>query len=350
MSDLTMTNDNGNTVPVKKSNPTVVIMKGLRTNPALIQKLPKRQKTTEMINYVINMSPHNLQYLAKEEQTFDICMRCVMKDGLALQHVIDQTDKLEVVFKAIEQNYEALVYVHHQTPDLCEQIIRARPDSIRFVKIHDPQLYYLAVSVDPSTIQYIPPEFQTDEIMRLASSRQVNLDHIANPTPEIVANIFSSDRTAIDNIDAVSQKYPFIKIEFDNSILKVSYNDNTKVLIYDPEQKRYSYTNFTKDLLGMIFAYIRTNSGDRGLTAAKEMFSKNKTDPKLVEKDPIFVSGLFVIETNEKNYELWEKTVEEQVYPGMLSWLYTNEYMTVVKKVKLLRTYHLMEMTFQEYV
>lgn len=348
MSDLA-TNDN-NVLAPRKLNPKVEIMKALKENPALIQKVPKDQKTNEMINYVLSMAPDALQYLNKEEQTSERCMKSITFDAMNLRHVIDQSDKIDVVYKALEQNYEVLQYVERQTPDLCEQIIRARPDAVRFLKIRDPQLYYLAVSLDPTTIQYIPHEFQDIEIMRLASNRQVNLDHIANPTPEIMATVFNNDRAAIENIDAISQKYQFLKIEFDNTILKVSYNDNIKVLIYDPEKKKYSYTNFTKDLLGMIFAYIRTNSGDRGLNAAKELFSKNKSDAKLVEKDPEFTSGLFVIETNKNNYELWEKTVEEQVYPGMLSWLYVNEYMTVVKKVKLIRTYNLMEMTYQEYV
>jgi len=351
MSNLTITNNNEvKADTVKKRNPKLEMIKKIQENPDFIKNIPKILRTNEMIGFAINKSAATLRFFDEEEQTFERCMKCVQKDGLLLRYVINQTDKLDVVLKAIEQNYEALEYVQHQTPDLCEQIIRARPDAIRFVKINNQQLYYLAVSIDPNTIQYVPPEFQTDDIMRLASSRQVNLDYIANPTPEIVANVINNDRAMIDNIDAISQKYQHIKIEFDNTTLKVSYNNNTKVLIYEPEKKKYTYTNFTKNLLSTIFDYIRINSGDRGFTAAKELFNNNKTDPKMVEKDPLFVSGLFVIETNDKNYELWEKTVEEHVYPGMLSWLYTNEYMTVVKKVKLLRTYHLMEMAYQEYV
>lgn len=344
-------NDNaGAIVPVKRTDPKTLILRKLKEDPSYIQKIPEARRTNDIVNFVLAIRPDALQYLEVREQTLERCLKCVSKNGLLLDHVKDQTDKFEVICKAIEQNYEALQFVHHQTFDLCEQVIKVRPDAIRFVKLCDTQLYYLAVHLDPTNIRYVPAQYQTEDIKKLASDRQVNLDHISNPTPETLATVFNSDRGAVDNIDAISQKYPFLKIEFDNTILKISYNDNIKVLIYETQQKRYYYTNYTKDLLGMVFAYIRTNSGDRGLTAAKDLFSKNKSDPKLVEKDPIFVSGLFIIENNDKNYELWEKTVEEQYSQSTISWMIYGEYTTVAKKVKLLRTYQLMEMAFQEFV
>src|SRR5690606_6868235 len=93
-----------------------------------------------------------------------------------------------------------------------------------------------------------------------------------------------------------------------------SYDENIKVLIHDHVKNKMFYTNHIKILLDMVYNYISREKGDDGLRNARELFKKNKVDPKLIEQDSTFTSGLFIIERGDKHYELWEKKLE--ILPG----------------------------------
>lgn len=334
------------TTPKRKVDQTAMIINVIKKKPDYMNKVPESKRTPKFIDEAIVANPNVLEHLTEKEQTRERCTFCVNIDGLLLRFIKDQTDKDDIINRALQQNYEALQFVHHQTPDLCQQVINRKPDAIRFVKIQDYHTYYLAVYLDASLIRYVPQAFQSDDIVRLAASKQVNLEHIVNPTPEIISTTFAQDRDSIDNIAQITHKYDYIKIEFDNTTLKTSYKDNIKVLINDIEKNKIYYNNYTKNLLGMVFDYITAKRGDEGLLNAKSLFNRCNTDLKQVEKDSQFKSGLFIIEKGEKSYELWEKILDEQPYDGLISYVYTST--IVVKNFKLIRTYQLMEMEFQQ--
>lgn len=337
--------------PRRRIDPTTAILMAIQKKPEHIKMMSADKKTPEFIKKAIQLNPQVFRFLNEDEKTIDICLHAVSIDGMLLEAVLDQTDKFPVVCRALEQNYEALQFVHHQTPDLCEQVINARPDAVRFMKIQDAGCYYLAVYKDPNNIKYVPSAYQSEELLKLVATKAANLEQIANPTPEMismVANSINGDMTEVDKLQTIISKLGYLKLEYSNEIAAIKYNENIKVLIHDVVEDQMYYTNFTKNLKNMIFNYINSDLGDRGLKAAETMFKKNKTDVKAIEDDPTFTSGLFVIEKGEKHYELWEKKVEGVTYPGV--WPITSSYEVMTKTVKLLKTYRLMKMQFQQYV
>jgi len=352
MSNLENGQGSTNETPIKDN--THYFLQIISKRPEYLKKIRGNDRTDEFIHNALISNPACLEYLTESEQTIDRCKFCVSHDGLLLRFVHNQTDKYDVIICALEQNYQALQYVHYQTVNLCEQVINAQPDAIRFVNIRDNGLYYLAMCKDPNNIKYIPEEYQTDNIKKLAYDKKINLDYVSNPTPEELANYIRNDPDAINNLPSLRKKFDYLNIKCGEK-LDISYEKERKVLIHDVDADKMYYTNYTKDLLDMVWAFVVKTVGDRGRIAAQELFGRNKTDEMAVKDDPQFKIGLFIIEKGDKHYELWEKVnVDAPPSDPNSGWYYyipTSLFSTgETKIIKKLRTYRLMfDITYQQY-
>jgi len=338
-------NESQQIVPASFANrgmdPSTIFLGRIKKNYLSFKNVPVHLKTDKFINISLKINPRIIELLTEEEQTLSRCLYCVKKDGLLLRWIYDQTDKADVIIAALDQNYEALEFVQNQTPDLCQDRIRRNPDAVRFMKIEDYESYCLAVHLNPSLIGYIPQHYQTDEILRIASNNVSNLNSISNPTPEIIANALNQDPDAMNNIEALKARYDYVKFDFDNSIPKVTYNENIKVLIKDHVNRNLEYLPYTKKLLDLIYDDIVLAKGEDGKKKAEILFSQNKTNTELIRQDPKF-SGLFIIEKDNQRYQLWEREIV--ILPGGIFHTLGLISETVEKKTNKLFTYQLMRM------
>ena len=109
-----------------------------------------------------------LKYVPEVFQTFEVCKTAIEHDGQFLMYVINQTEELCLI--AVQSNRTcSLQYVKNQTYAICLKAIQTSGWSLKWVdkKILDYNLCLTAVKKNHNALQYVPPQFQTSEIIGL---------------------------------------------------------------------------------------------------------------------------------------------------------------------------------------
>lgn len=133
-----------------------------------------------------------LKYI--ENQTDEMIETALKQNAMALQYVRNKTDR--ICLTAVKHCGRALQFVEKQTPIICETAIKKYAPSFLYVKEQTDELSLLAVTRDSRLfrlvkkqtleiclaairkngllLEYVEPQFKTEEVVRLAVKQNVN--------------------------------------------------------------------------------------------------------------------------------------------------------------------------------
>lgn len=157
-------------------------------------------QTTELCNYVLDISPSALQCV--RNPTKEMVLRAVSMCGDVLRHVVDQS--FDVCMKAIEKDPFALEHVRVQNLDLCMYAVSKCGLALGFVDeiFRTDDLIKVAVQENGLALLWVEEHKQTYEICKLAVSQNgLALKYVKEKTPDICMRAVRQNPDAIQFIE-----------------------------------------------------------------------------------------------------------------------------------------------------
>lgn len=138
--------------------------------------------TWSIYKKALDQQPMSLQYFV--DQPEDICSYAVQQNGMVLSKVREQTEN--ICLKAVKNQGLSLMYVKKQTTVLCLEAVKQNGLALFSVSKKTYKLCIEAVKQIGSSLQYVPEEYQTEELIKMAlADSGENLQYVKKKTPEI---------------------------------------------------------------------------------------------------------------------------------------------------------------------
>jgi hypothetical protein len=153
-----------------------------------------KEQTYDICEMAIKLNPYHIEKVKKELIDQTLCEKAVKLNGNVLSCIDEQYHNYDLYNLAIETESLSIskmiindtIINKNQYNELCEKVIKKDPIALRFIKkeYHNYDLYNLAITINPSSIQYMCDP-SIDLCMRAIKSDPSLLKHISPYTQTI---------------------------------------------------------------------------------------------------------------------------------------------------------------------
>jgi hypothetical protein len=141
------------------------------TTGLALRCIPEHLKTREVCLAAVSVSGSVLANVPLEHRDYDLCWAAVMATGMAYQHVPTKLKSEALLCQAVKTAGWLLQEEGSAiTPLVCKQAVLSDPSNLRMVPAHlcSLELCLDAVSLDGTTLSFVPKEHRTDNLITTA--------------------------------------------------------------------------------------------------------------------------------------------------------------------------------------
>lgn len=123
----------------------------------LLKLMPVEWITAKLCYSAVQSYSEALNYVPEHLRTLDMYRAAVTAQWDALRYVPPhiQAQHPQLVTIALRKCCHALMYVHHQTHQMCAEVVTQHPLAIRHVTDQTPELCLAAVQANPEALKYV---------------------------------------------------------------------------------------------------------------------------------------------------------------------------------------------------
>ena len=161
------------------------------------------------VNNLVNFNADMIKYI--KIQTYDACRTAITVDKNLFKYIKQNNEKYNDLCLHLVSLYEdGLKFIQNQTEELILHAVKDHPISVIYIdkKIQSYELYLEIVKLNKSVLQYIHPEYKTNELLFTAiMSNGKAVKYIEDVTDEMIYYLIHNDPECIKYVKNLSKEH-----------------------------------------------------------------------------------------------------------------------------------------------
>jgi hypothetical protein len=170
-----------------------------------IKEISFGHQDQEICDAAINSSCCAIMYMDSRFKTYDVCLKAASLNGSMIEFVPDDIIDFAMADAAMSTNYPGLNYIPNKfkTYDLCLKAVTMSGKNVTGIhnkEYFTPELGLAAVKSESCSIQWIPKEYHTKEMIKASLHKNGYMIASIEQTPENCLYAVKSSPGALSNI------------------------------------------------------------------------------------------------------------------------------------------------------